>query len=120
MSGLALRLAGGGLLILLGIVVGTWATGNHFGPALDDAQNRATQCTAARDNLAGLANEQSRALGDMALAANARQARAGQAINEAKASAGTDYAAANRLQQERIGGEQCAAAASIIDRELGL
>lgn len=77
-------------------------------------------CTSARDNLAGLATEQGKALGDLTLAANARQARAERAVGEAKASADIDYAAANRLQQERIGGYQCAAAASIIDKELDL
>lgn len=41
-------------------------------------------------------------------------------MSEAKASAGIDFAAANRLQQERTGGDQCAAATSIIDQELGL
>lgn len=120
MSVLALRLVGAGLLILLGIAVGTWATANHFRPLLDGAQDQATQYKAARDNLAGLAQEQGRALGDLVLAANARQARVEQVVQEASAQAQLDYAAANRLQQERIGGDQCAAAASIIDRELGL
>ena len=41
-------------------------------------------------------------------------------MTQAKASADLDYAAANRLQQERTGGDQCAAATSIIDKELGL
>ncbi|AJG17347.1 hypothetical protein RK21_05839 [Pseudomonas plecoglossicida] len=77
-------------------------------------------CTAARDNLAGLAQEQGKALGDLTLAAKARQAGAEKAVSDAKASADVDYAAANRLQQERTGGDQCAAAASIIDMELGL
>lgn len=115
-----LRLAGAGLLILLGIAVGTWATTSHFRPLLDHQQDQATQCAAARDNLAGLAQEQGKALGDLTLAANGRQAMAEQAVREAKASAQGDYAAANRLQQERTGGDQCAAATSIIDKELGL
>lgn len=120
MSGWALRLAGAGLLILLGIAVGTWATASHFRPLLDHQQDQATQCAAARDNLAGLATEQGKALGDLTLAADKRQARAEHAVSEAKASADLDYAAANRLQQERTGGDQCAAATSIIDKELGL
>ena len=115
-----LRLAGAGLLILLGIAVGTWATTRHFRPLLDDQQDKAAQCKAARDNLAGLATEQGKAIGDLMLAATARQAAAEQAVSEAKARAEYDYAAANRLQQERSGGEQCAAATSIIDKELGL
>jgi hypothetical protein len=119
-SSWALRLTGAGLLILLGMAVGTWATTHHFRPLLDDQQDLAAQCAAARDNLAGLAQEQGKALGDLTLAAQARQARAEQAVTQAKASADLDYAAANRLQQERTGGDQCAAAASIIDKELGL
>jgi len=31
-----------------------------------------------------------------------------------------DYQAANRLQQERTGGDACAAATTVIDQELGL
>lgn len=120
MSTWLLRVSGAGLLVLLGIAVGGWATTSHFRPALDEEQNRVAACTAARDNLAGLAQEQGKALGDLALAANARQAGAEKAVGEAKASADIDYAAANRLQQERTGGDQCAAAVLIIDKELGL
>jgi hypothetical protein len=119
-SGWALRGAGVGLLILLGIAVGAWATASHFRPALDEEQELVAACTAARDNLAGLAQEQGKALGDLTLAAQARQERAEQAVAEARAGAQADYAAANRLQQERTGGDQCAAATSIIDKELGL
>ncbi|MFI8555861.1 hypothetical protein [Pseudomonas putida] len=114
------RTAGAGLLILLGMAVGSWATTNHFRPTLDAAQDEATTCKAARDNLAGLAQEQGKALGDLTLAANERQARAGVAVKEAGQLAQADYAAANRLQQERTGGDQCAAATSIINKELGL
>ncbi|HCE7950021.1 hypothetical protein [Pseudomonas aeruginosa] len=120
MSGWLLRLTGAGLLILLGMAVGIWATTSHFRPLLDDQRDLATQCTAARDNLAGLAQEQGKALGDLTLAANGRQARAAQAVDEATASAKGDFAAANRLQQERTGGDQCAAAEAVIDKELGL
>ncbi|MCL8328550.1 hypothetical protein M9Y56_05375 [Pseudomonas juntendi] len=114
------RLVGAGLLILIGMMAGTWAATGHFRPLLDEQQDKAAQCSAARDNLAGLAQEQGKALGDLTLAANERQARAEQAVGEAKARAQDDYAAANRLQQERTGGDQCAAATSIIDKELGL
>ncbi|MFG0550839.1 hypothetical protein [Pseudomonas sp. yb_9] len=120
MTAWALRAAGAGLLIIVGIAVGAWVTINHFRPALDAEQDLVAACTAARDNLAGLAQEQGKALGDLTLAANKRQARVEQAVAEAKASAQGDYAAANRLQQERTGGDQCAAAISIIDEELGL
>ncbi|MBM3106202.1 hypothetical protein IIE18_13760 [Pseudomonas sp. V1] len=120
MSAWALRVAGAGLLILLGIAVGAWATISHFRPLLDAEQDRATSCKAARDNLAGLATEQGKALGDLTLAANERQAKAELAVKGAQASAQADYAAANRLQQERTGGDQSEAATAIIDMELGL
>lgn len=120
MSAWALRLTGASLLILLGMVVGTWAATGHFRPLLDAEQEQATTCKAARDNLTGLAAEQGKALGDLVLAASTRQAAAEQAVSDAKASADLDYAAANRLLHERTGGDQCAAAASIIDKELGL
>lgn len=120
MTIVALRLAGAGLLILLGLAVGAWITTQHFRPLLDDQQDQVAQCTAARDNLSSLAQEQGKALGDLALAASVRQARAEQAVAEAKESAQADYQAANRLQQERTGGDQCAAATSIIDKELDL
>ncbi|HGM4967794.1 TPA: hypothetical protein ACKP0L_006179 [Pseudomonas putida] len=120
MNAWLLRAAGAGLLILIGMMAGTWAATGHFRPLLDEQQDKAAQCSAARDNLAGLAQEQGKALGDLTLAANARQAGAEKAVGEAKASAGIDYAAASRLQQERSGGDQCAAAVLIIDKELGL
>lgn len=120
MSALLMRAIGAALLILIGMAVGTWATTSHFRPVLDQVQDQASVCAAARENLAGLAAEQGKALGDMTLAANERQARAEQAVKDAKASARGDYVAANRLQQERTGGDQCEAATSIIDKELGL
>lgn len=70
--------------------------------------------------MAGLAQEQGKALGALTLAANERQAMAKQAVDEAAASANGDFATANRLQQERTGGDECAAATSTIDKELGL
>jgi hypothetical protein len=100
--------------------MGAWVTTSHFRPLLDAQQDQSAHCTAARDNLASLAQEQGKALGDLTLAANERQVRSEQAVGEAKASADLDYASANRLQQERTGGDQCAAANSIIDTELGL
>ena len=120
MKAWALRTAGAGLLILLGMVVGTWATTGHFRPLLDAEQDQVATCKSARDNLSGLAQEQGKALGDLTMAANERQARAEQAVTQAQAGAQVEYAAANRLQQERTGGDHCAAATSIIDKELGL
>lgn len=81
---------------------------------------KAGTCQAARDNLGALANEQGKALGDLQLAAQQRQAAAEKSVSDARASAQPDYQAANRIQQEHTGGDQCAAAISIIDKELGL
>ncbi|WP_085615019.1 MULTISPECIES: hypothetical protein [unclassified Pseudomonas] len=120
MKSLVHQVAGACLLISIGVLVGTWASTRHFRPLLDAEHDQVTNCKAARDNLSGLAAEQGKALGDLTLAAKARQAGAEQAVGKAKASAEVDYAAANRLQQERSGGDQCAAATSIIDKELGL
>lgn len=117
---LAAILLGCVLLAGLGGAGGIWLAAGHYRPMLDQALKEATTCVAARDNLSGLAADQGKAIGDLALAANERQAGAEKAVGEAKASAGLDYAAANRLQQERTGGDQCAAATSIIDKELGL
>lgn len=111
---LVLALAAGGVI---------WWQHGQIEKARADAaslNDQVQQCQQARDNLEGLAQEQGKALGDLTLAANERQSRAEQAVSEARASAKDDYAAANRLQQERTGGDQCAAATSIIDQELGL
>jgi len=117
---LAAVLLGCALLIGVGGAGGVWFAAGHYRPLLDLANEQATACVAARDNLSGLMAEQGKALGDLTLAANARQAGAEQAVDEAKSSAGIDYAAATRLQIERTGGDQCTAATSIIDQELGL
>lgn len=117
---LAAVLLGSVLLLGVGGAGGAWLAAGHYRPLLDQVSKEAATCVAARDNLSGLAAEQRKALGDLALAANERQAGAEKAVGEAKASADVDYAAANRLQQERLGGDQCATAASIIDKELGL
>lgn len=117
---LAAVLLGSVLLLGVGAAGGAWLSAGHYRPQLDQANKDVTTCVAARDNLSGLAAEQGKALGDLALATNERQAGAEKAVDKAKASADLDYAAANRLQQERTGGDQCAAAILIIDKELGL
>ncbi|WP_409321398.1 hypothetical protein [Pseudomonas monteilii] len=108
------------LLLGVGGAGGTWLAASHYRPQLDQANKEAATCVAARDNLSGLAAEQGKALGDLTLATEERQAVAEKAVDEAKVSAKVDYAKANRLQQERTGGDQCTAATSIIDKELGL
>lgn len=99
-----------------------WQQGQIQKARADAAQlaQQAGQCKLARDNLEALAGEQGRALGDLQLAAQQRQADAEKAVADARVSAQSDYQAANRIQQERTGGDQCMAATSIIDKELGL
>ncbi|MFS0827581.1 hypothetical protein [Pseudomonas phoenicis] len=100
-----------------------WWQHGQIGKTRADAAKlarQAGQCKLARDNLEALAGEQGKALGDLQLAAQQRQAAAEKTVADARASAQLDYQSANRLQQERTGGEQCAAATSIIDKELGL
>ncbi|WP_296267493.1 hypothetical protein [Pseudomonas sp. UBA6562] len=111
------------LVLALGAAGVIWWQHGQISKARADAAQlaqQAGQCKLARDNLEALAGEQGKALGDLQLAARQRQSSAEKAVDEAKASAYADYQAANRLQQERTGGDQCAAATSIIDKELGL
>lgn len=111
------------LLLALAAAGFIWWQHGHIQKARSDAADLADQvgqCHQARDNLVALANEQGKALGDLQLAAQQRQTAAEKAVADARASAEPDYQAANRIQQERTGGDQCAAAASIIDKELGL
>ncbi|WP_313771601.1 hypothetical protein [Pseudomonas protegens] len=64
--------------------------------------------------------EQGRKLGDLVLAGQERERRAAQAQADAQDLAQHDYSAANRLLQERTGGDPAPVAESIIDQELGL
>lgn len=100
-----------------------WWQHGQIGKARADAAEQTQQtgqCKLARDNLEALAGEQGKALGDLQLAIRQRQASAEKAVADARASAEPDYQAANRIQQDRIGGDQCTAATLIIDKELGL
>ena len=117
---LVAALAGGLLLVGLGAAGGVWQATRHYRPLLDEANDLLSICKAARGNLEELARDQGLKLGELVLAGNERQARAEQAVKDVQPSVQADYAAANRLQQERTGGDQCTAAASVIDKELGL
>ncbi|WP_263225147.1 hypothetical protein [Pseudomonas alabamensis] len=111
------------LVLVLAAGGGIWWQHGQIEKARADAaslNDQAQQCQQDRNNLVALANEQGKALGDLQLAAQQRQATAEKAVADARASAQPDYQAANRIQQERTGGDQCAAAASIINKELGL
>lgn len=108
------------LLITVGAGLGVWLAAGHYRPLLDATQDDLATTKAGRANLEELAGEQGRKLGALVLADQEREQRAAQAQADARELAKTDYAAANRLLQERTGGDQCAAATAIIDQELGL
>lgn len=108
------------LLLALGAAGGCWLTDRHYRPLVDTANTALATAKLARDNLETLAGEQGRKLGELVLAGDERARQAAQAVADAKELAKPDYAAANRLLQERTGGEPAQAAAAIIDLELGL
>ena len=108
------------LLLALGAAGGCWLTDRHYRPLVDTANTALVTAKLARDNLETLAGEQGRKLGELVLAGDERARQAAQAVADAKELAKPDYAAANRLLQERTGGEPAQAAAAIIDLELGL
>ena len=108
------------LLVAAGSGLGAWLAAGHYRPQLDAANDAKSQCVAARGNLEELAKEQGAQLGELAKQAEQRQAKVDQAVDESKRQAGEHYAAAQRLQQERTAGAQCAAAEAVIDKELGL
>lgn len=119
---------GRGWLVLAGVVItlglgaggGAWLAAYHYWPLLVTANDDLSKCKSARGNLEGLATEQGLQLGALIKADQRRLVRADQAVKQAADMAHEDFAAANRLQQERTGGDQCAAASSVIDKELGL
>ena len=88
--------------------------------ALLEANEKLGACRATRSNLLEQVIDQNSALADLRASEQERAARARQSQGEAREKAKVDYQAANRLQQERTGGDACAAAESIIDQELGL
>ena len=108
------------LLLATGTGLGIWLAAGHYRPLLDTANSDLSTAKAGRDNLEALAGEQGRKLGELVLAGEVRARAAAQLMTKAKEEAQPDYAAANRLLQERIGGDPAQAAASIIDEELGL
>ena len=117
LTGVGLALA---LLLVLGAAGGGWLAACHYRPLLDTANTGLATAKQARDNLETLASEQGRKLGELVLAGELRERNVALAIAKAKEDAQPDYAAANKLLQERTGGDPAEAAASIIDQELGL
>jgi hypothetical protein len=115
--GIALGLA---LVLGAGAASGAWMAAQHYRPLLDTANTDLATARSASDNLLALTGEQSAALAGMTQAAKAREDAAALAASRARDLAKGDYAAANRLLQERTGGDPASAAESIIDQELGL
>ncbi|MBD8493259.1 hypothetical protein IFU05_09705 [Pseudomonas syringae] len=115
-----LALATALVLIGLGGGVGVWLAAGHYRPLLDTAGTELATCRSTSNNLFALMEEQGRQVRELEQQAAQRQAKAEQAVELAKVDAQADYAAANRIQQERTGGDQCQAATSVIDQELGL
>lgn len=114
------RLVLAGLALLAAGALGAWLAAGHYRPLLDEAQDLAAQCLQARQDLESAVGEQNARLAQLRAEAEQRQQAAAQAQQEARQAASGDYAAAQRLQQERIGGDQCAAAEAVINRELVL
>ena len=108
------------LLLALGAAGGGWLAACHYRPLLDTANTGLATAKQARDNLETLAGEQGRKLGELILTGQLRERNASLAISKAKEEAQPDYAAAIKLLRQRTGGNPAEAAASIIDRELGL
>lgn len=108
------------LLVGTGAVLGVWWSAGHYRPQLDAANDEKGQCAAARGNLEELAKAQGARLGELANQVEQRQARAALDVAQADQAARVDYSGAQRVQQERTAGDQCAAAAAVIDKELGL
>lgn len=111
----------------LGTAVGYWLTARHYRPLLASARSDAAQarealaaCQITRGSLEGQVGEQNLALKSLQAAEQQRAMDARAAVSQAHQAAEADYRAANRLQQERTGGDPATAAAGIIDRELGL
>ncbi|MFK3641923.1 hypothetical protein [Pseudomonas protegens] len=108
------------LVFAVGAALGAWLASRHYRPLLDAAQGDLATVKASRDNLEALAGEQGRKIGDLVLAGQERERHAAQVQAEAQELARHEYSAANRLLQERTGGDPAPAAESIIDQELGL
>lgn len=108
------------MLLVVGAELGRWLATRHYQPLLDAAHTNLANAKSARDNLEALAGEQGRMLGELVKVGREREKRAAQAQADARELAKPDYTAANRLLQERTGGDPAQAAASIIDQELGL
>lgn len=116
-----------GLGALAGAGAAYWLTADHYRPIvkglLDKVEASAStlaSCRTTSSTLEGQVGQQNLALADLRRAIDDRAAKALADQQQAAKAAGEDYQAANRLQQERTGGDPADAAAAIIDKELGL
>ncbi|MGF7240624.1 chromosome segregation ATPase [Pseudomonas oryzihabitans] len=107
--------------------VAYWLTADHYRPVVEKLQDKVTasastlaSCRTTSSTLEGQVGQQNLALADLRRAAEDRAKRAEPIQQQAAKAAAGDYQAANRLQQERTGGDPATAAAAIIDKELGL
>lgn len=119
------------VLLVLGALTGAgtayWLTAGHYRPIVDaktkaaeTAASTLASCRITSSTLEGQVGQQNQAMADLRVAAEKRAKDAEPIQQQAAKAAGEDYQAANRLQQERTGGDPAAAAAAIIDKELGL
>lgn len=106
------------LLLSIGAAGGFWQAATHYRPLLDTVNRDLATATTGRNNLEALAGEQGRKLGELVSEGNAREELARLALAKAQEEAKPDYAAANRIQQEHIGGDECVAATIVIDQEI--
>ncbi|WP_434774700.1 hypothetical protein [Pseudomonas oryzihabitans] len=116
-----------GLGALVGAGTAYWLTADHYRPIVeglrDDVKTSAStlaSCRTTSSTLEGQVGQQNQALTDLRLATEKRSKEAEPIQQQAAKVTGEDYQAANRLQQERTGGDPASAAAAIIDKELGL
>ncbi len=119
------------VLLAVGTLAGAgaayWLTAAHYRPTVKDLQEKVetaastlASCRTTSSTLEGQVGQQNLALADLRLAAEKRAKEAEPIQQQAAKAAAGDYQAANRLQQERTGGDPATAAAAIIDKELGL
>lgn len=119
------------VLLAVGALAGAgaayWVTAGHYRPIVDaktkaaeTAASTLASCRTTSSTLEGQVGQQNLALADLRLAAEKRAKDAEPIQQQAAKAAADDYQAANRLQQERTGGDPATAAAAIIDKELGL
>lgn len=100
-----------------------WELQGGLDKQADTLEERTTErdaCRTTRDSLEAQVGEQGEALAGLRKAEEDRKETARKAQTAAQQEAQQDYQAANRLQQERTGGDSCVAAGSVIDKELGL